>query len=360
MMISNLPNRTNAHSTSTKSPPQLGLVCITTSDKVRYRALTRKRLLQLETAEQQQVLRELYTDNLQRLNNALDFCVENNLRLYRLPSGIFPFADTDLGEAMLEEFTEQVRATGDRATVLGIRLVVHPDQFVVLSSDTPSVIENSIKILQMHARNMDLLGQPRSPWAMMEIHGGKGDRAERLIQVIRDLPDEIRSRLALENDEYAYSAAEILAVCQEAGVPMVFDAHHHVIHEKLDSYEHPSIAQMKAAARTTWPVPEWQLVHISNGRESFGDPHHSDFITVMPSAYCNVPWIEIEAKLKEEAIAKLREEWSPVFGTAPPPKPLEEKPQDKVTKPKTQQKKRTSKKAEQPKDKVLSSNLDGE
>ena len=114
MMISTIPNSTNSHSTSTKTPPELGLVCITTSDKVRYRALTRKRLLQLATAEQQQVLRELYTDNLQRLNNALDFCVENNLRLYRLPSGIFPFADTDLGEAVLEEFTEQVRATGDR------------------------------------------------------------------------------------------------------------------------------------------------------------------------------------------------------------------------------------------------------
>jgi UV DNA damage repair endonuclease len=29
-------------------------------------------------------------------------------------------------------------------------------------------------------------------------------------------------------------------------------------------------------------------------------------ITVMPSAYRNAPWIEVEAKLKEEAIEKLR------------------------------------------------------
>jgi UV DNA damage endonuclease len=97
---------------------------------------------------------------------------------------------------------------------------------------------------------------------------------------------------------------------------MVFDAHHHVIHEKLDSYEHPSVAQMQAAARTTWPKQEWQLVHISNGREAFGDRNHSDLITVMPSSYSNAPWIEIEAKLKEEAIAKLREEWLPTLEPA--------------------------------------------
>jgi len=207
------------------------------------------------------------------------------------------------------EFSEALKQTGDRAQALGIRVVIHPDQFVVLSSDRPDVIENSIKILQTQAQIFDLLGLPRSPWAMMEIHGGKGDRAERLVQVIRNLPDAIRCRLALENDEYAYSAEEILAVCQAAKVPMVFDAHHHVIHEKLDTYEHPSVAEMVLAARSTWPVPEWQLVHISNGCDAFADPHHSDFITVMPSAYRDVPWIEIEAKLKEQAIAKLREEW---------------------------------------------------
>jgi UV DNA damage endonuclease len=292
-----------------KQQLQLGLVCITASDKVRYRALTRKRLLQFNETEQQQMLRQLYRDNLQRLETALDFCVANVIRLYRLTSVLLPFADTALGEAVMDEFREEMRRIGDRATTLGIRLVVHPDQFVVLSSDNPVVIENSIKILQMHATILDNLGQPRSPWAVIEIHGGKGDRAERLIQVIRELPEAIRSRLALENDEYAYSAQEILEICHVAGVPMVFDAHHHVIHERLNNYEHPSVSQMLAAARTTWPLPEWQMVHISNGRKNFGDPHHSDLIAVMPSSYRDAPWIEVEAKLKELAIEKLRSEW---------------------------------------------------
>ena len=56
-----------------------------------------------------------------------------------------------------------------------------------------------------------------------------------------------------------------------------------------------------------------QMVHISNGREAFSDRNHSDLITVMPSSYRNAPWIEIEAKHKEEAIAKLRQEWLPTL-----------------------------------------------
>lgn len=285
------------------------MVCITSSNEVRYRALTRKRLSRLGAAEQKGVLRELYADNLARLDRALDFCTGRGIRLYRMTSGLFPFADDDAGCDVLEEFGEAMERVGRRAHDLRIRLVLHPDQFVVLSSDSPQVIENSIKILSAHARVMDMLNQPRSAWALIEIHGGKANRSERLIEVITSLPDPVRTRLALENDEYAYSSAEILEVCRQAQVPMVFDAHHHIVREKLETYEHGSVTEMLARARETWAVPEWQLVHISNGRESFNDRHHSDFITRMPSAYRLVPWIEVEAKQKELAIEKLQAEW---------------------------------------------------
>ena len=288
--------------------PQLGLVCITASDAVRFRTITRKRLLQLDKVEQKSALRRLYAENLTRLDAAIDYCLAHDIRLYRLTSALFPFADDPLGEDVLEEFSEVIAAKGQRARDAGIRLVLHPDQFVVLNSDSPQVIENSIKILETHARVMDMLKQPRSSWALIEIHGGKSDRSEQLVKVINQLPEAIRSRLALENDEYSYSALEILEVCRAARVPMVFDAHHHVVHEKLASYEHPSIARMLRAARETWPVPEWQLVHISNGREYFNDRHHSDLIAVMPSAYRKAPWIEVEAKLKELAIEKIKSE----------------------------------------------------
>lgn len=210
---------------------------------------------------------------------------------------------------MLREFAGKLSGIGARAAADGLRIVLHPDQFVVLSSDSPDVLANSLKIMRMHALVFDLLGLPRSSWAAMTLHGGKGDRSERLIQVINELPDEIRSRLVLENDEKTYSAAQILNICRRAGVPMVFDAHHHVCKARLTSYDDPSVGEMVAAARETWPVPAWQMVHISNGKEFFNDPRHSDFINEMPASYRDVLWIEVEAKSKEEAIEKLPAQW---------------------------------------------------
>jgi UV DNA damage endonuclease len=290
--------------------PQLGLVCITHSDAVRFKTITRKRLLELPPALRPQHLRQVYEANVRRLDQAISFCQRQGIRLYRITSDLFPSGDESPGADVVAEFAEPLRAIGLRAIEAGIRLVMHPDQFVVLSSDSPAVITTSIHLLEAkHARILDLLGQPHSPWAAIEIHGGKGDRADRLVEVIRSLPEAVRTRLVLENDERAYGAAAILDICRRAGVPMVFDAHHHVVHEGLDSYEHPSVAAMLAAARTTWPDPDWQLVHISNGRTRFADPHHSDLIRAMPSAYRQAPWIEVEAKHKEEAIAQLRRDW---------------------------------------------------
>ena len=99
-------------------------------------------------------------------------------------------------------------------------------------------------------------------------------------------------------------------MCRRARVPMVFDAHHHVVHEKLESYEHPSIRRFVKAARETWPDEAWQIVHISNGVSCIIDHRHSDLIAQVPPAYRAVPWIEVEAKGKEDAIAQLTTHWS--------------------------------------------------
>lgn len=287
----------------------LGLVCITHSDEVRYRRTTRKRLLSLDDAGRAAVLRELYAANASVIENAIDFCLRSGLRLYRLSSDVFQFSDEPEGAAILSEFGERLSAIGRRAAASGIRLVSHPDQFVVLSSESETVVANSVKILEMHARTMDLLEQPRSESATIMIHGGKGGRADHLVETIGDLSPGILTRIAFENDEFAYSSEVILDVCRRAGVRMVFDAHHHVCREGLKSFDDPSVADAFWAARGTWSDPANQLVHISNGRAHFNDRAHSDLITEMPSVYRFAPWIEVEAKHKEIAIAKLRSDW---------------------------------------------------
>ena len=180
----------------------LGLVCITHSEEVRYKTVTRKTLLSLEEAAQIEKLRSIYTENIARLRKAIKFCLGNNINLYRMTSNLFPFSDEEMGARVLDEFTDELAEIGTHALEKNLRLVLHPDQFVVLSSDSESVVANSVKILKMHARTMDLLKQPRSEWAAMTIHGGKSDRADRMVENIGKLPEEIRNRIVLENDEY--------------------------------------------------------------------------------------------------------------------------------------------------------------
>ena len=287
----------------------LGLVCITNSDEVRYKTVTRKRLLSFDETEQAEILRNLYRENIERLKKAVRFCLANHINLYRMTSALFPFSDEAAGAEILEEYAGDLAAVGTNALEKGLRLVLHPDQFVVLSSDSETVVENSVKILKMHAKTMDLLKQPRSEWAAMTIHGGKGNRADRLVENVGKLPEEIRSRLVLENDEYTYSSDEILSICRRARVPMVFDAHHHICHEKLEDYNNESVEKAFWAAHETWANPNLQIVHISNGRTSFGDRAHSDVIFKMPEVFRFASWIEVEAKHKEIAIIKLQNEW---------------------------------------------------
>jgi UV DNA damage endonuclease len=287
----------------------LGLVCITHSEEVRYKTTTRKNLLSLDEAAQAEKLRSIYSQNIAILRRAVDYCLSRDINLYRMTSALFPFSDEALGGEILDEFSGELAEIGSGALARGLRLVLHPDQFVVLSSDSETVVENSVKILKMHARTMDLLKQPRSEWAAMTIHGGKAKRADRMVENILKLPAEIRTRIVLENDEYAYSSAEILDICRHARVPMVFDAHHHICHEKLENYNHQSVEETFWAARETWAKPENQMVHISNGRERFGDRAHSDLILTMPDVFRFAPWIEVEAKHKELAIVKLQTEW---------------------------------------------------
>lgn len=290
--------------------PQLGLVCQTHDERIRFRTITRSALYALPEAARAPRLRELFRHNVERLASAIAFCREQSLQLYRMPSNLFPFSDTPDYAHLLSDLAPVLGQIGTTAKDEGLRLVMHPDQFVVLSSDSASVVENSRTILLQHARLLDLLQQPQSPWAAINIHGGKAGRLDALVAEIRRLPESVRARLTLENDELAYGSDEILQACTQAGVAMVFDAHHHVIYEELDCYDDRSLPRMLAAAARTWPQAGWQMTHVSNGRAGFSDRAHSDYITTMPPCFRDAPFIEVEAKAKDLAIAQLRTTWA--------------------------------------------------
>lgn len=302
--------------------PKLGMVCLSSDQQCSFRSITRQQFLKLDPDEQAGRLLGIYWENTQRLHWTLGYCARRKIALYRATSGLYPMSDEPLGRGVLTNLPATLSSVGRRAERLGIRMLLHPDQFVVLNSETPATVETSRKILDKHALWFDLFGLAQTPWNAINLHGGKGGRADELVAVVADLPDNVRRRLTFENDEYSYSAEEILAICRRTGCPMVFDCHHHVIREKLDSYDHPSVAYFTRAARDTWPKPGWQVCHVSNGETAFRDRYHALHVTMMPRAFRDVPWLEVEARGKEQAILRLRLGW-PTSGDPPPGFPLE-------------------------------------
>ena len=288
--------------------PAYGLVCLTVGPELRFRTVTLSRYRLLTPAERETRLRVLYAENIRILHSAAGYCAARGIRLYRMSSSLFPMLDLegdDTGSAVLADLSAELRAAGEAFGDAGIRVLMHPEQFIVLNSDRPEVRASSLRAMQGHARVMDGLGFTRSAWNLLLLHGGKGGRAAELRALIPDLPDAVRLRLGLENDERAYGPQDLLPVCGATGTPFVFDAHHHVVREGLPDQEHPSVREWVLRARATWTPPEWQVVHLSNGIEGPQDRRHSHLITQLPSAYADVPWIEVEAKGKEEAVAAL-------------------------------------------------------
>ena len=148
----------------------LGLVCLTTRDcpaRIAYRTVQRARA----TPES---LRLAYRANVATLRRALAYCRHDlRTRLYRMPSGLLPWLDAPPGElrewadAAFSEVAPDLRAVGEefcRGPALRlddapgeqpIRVTTHPDQFCVLNSERPGVVESSVRMLAAEARVMD-------------------------------------------------------------------------------------------------------------------------------------------------------------------------------------------------------------
>ena len=108
-----------------------------------------------------------------------------------------------------------------------MRTCFHPDQFVVLNSPRPDVVEASVRELEYQAEVAEWVGAD-----VLNVHGGGayGDKPKALDDFARNLgllSDRVRSRLTVENDDKSYTPADLLPLCRAEGLPLVYDVHHH-------------------------------------------------------------------------------------------------------------------------------------
>ena len=134
----------------------------------------------------------------------------NNVKVFRMTSCLFPWASEynlkDLPDYV--EICKHLAAAGEYARENGIRLSFHPGPFNILASPKQNVVENSFKDLTTHGEIFDLMGMPRNHWSKINIHVGAayGDHqkaSDRWCQNFEKLPDSVKSRLTVENDDKA-------------------------------------------------------------------------------------------------------------------------------------------------------------
>lgn len=266
----------------------------------------------LYTEDQVAAVLQSNVENLERIART----IVKETRLFRLSSNILPLMD--IVPRYLWD-TPEVRGPLSRAGKIfmdaGTRVVSHPGQFCVLSSDSDSIVANAVRELVSHAWVFDAMGLPQTPHAAINIHGGKRGRGDRLIASIRDLPWEVRSRLTLENDESAYGVLDLLRVADATGVPICWDSHHWTF--KTDDLTVEDAYRMSCE---TWTDGVRPLQHVSNsepgpeGRSFMELRKHSQYLEFIPDPQLQgvrdgLLDLEVEAKMKNLAVAAIRKKY---------------------------------------------------
>lgn len=299
-----------------------GLCCIFRREPIRFRRATAASLRPLPRPEQLRKLAALIRSNAENLKRAFERCAELQIGAFRINSELLMLAThadagyrlEELPEAdTLQKLFDEARNRADR---LGLRRSLHPDQFVVLNSPDPRVRANSRAELEHQFLLAELCGATEINLHAGGVYGDKVAALDRLRREIDTLPEPLRQKLTLENDDRSYTPAELLPLCRELGIPFTYDVHHHRVNP-----DHLTIEEATRAAAETWrgrKIPPH--VHLSSPQLPWSTPGdhrpHAGWIDPADFPEC---WrdmdltVDVEAKEKENAIAALRSALGPNF-----------------------------------------------
>ena len=162
---------------------------------------------------------------------------------------------------------------GDLARNLGVRLSMHPGQFVVLASDTPEIVERSIEEFEYHADIIRWMGYGKT-WqdfkCNVHISGRQGPAG--IKAALKRLSPEARNCITIENDENRWGIADSLEL--EKDLALVLDIHHHWCREA--EYISPTDDRVKRV------IDSWRGVrptmHYSVSRQPYIEDHPIDVL----------------------------------------------------------------------------------
>ena len=192
---------------------------------------TTNRTLRLASLKDVERLRGIVRANVSGLETILRWNAERGMGLFRIGQGLIPFASHPAFPYDWEaEHGEKLRTVGELAREVGIRLSMHPGQYINPGSLNPGVAERSLAELRYVARVLDFVGSPDSV-LVLHLGGAYEDReaaVRRFVEVLRPAED-VRRYLSIENDERLWTVAEVTGAARSLGVPAIADTLHHAL-----------------------------------------------------------------------------------------------------------------------------------
>ena len=214
---------------------------------------------------------ETVEQNLACLRRILEYNVQHGLFFFRLTSDLVPFASHEVNQYNWQEhFKMTFRRLGSYIRNNNMRISMHPDQFVVLNSPNEQTVRNSIAELVYQGSILDLMGLDTT--AKLQIHGGGayGDKPaaiQRFAEVYHTmLPDAVKARLCVENDDRTYTLQDCLQLHELTGMPVIFDNLHH---ECVNNGEPMREAVQMAAA--TWKPEKDGILMMDYSSQALGE-----------------------------------------------------------------------------------------
>lgn len=198
-------------------------------------------------------LRTVVKENLSCLERIVEFNRREELLFFRISSDTVPFASHPVCEVdWAREFSTELAALGEMITRAGMRISMHPDQFVLINAEKRDIVDASIRELAYHAAFLDGLGLPQDARIQIHVGGVYNDRKaalHRFVEEYHSLPEAIRRRLAVENDDRRFTVRDCLWIHEHTGIPVICDNLHHSL---LNHGE--SLRRVMEAAARTWSI----------------------------------------------------------------------------------------------------------
>jgi UV DNA damage endonuclease len=216
--------------------------------------------------------------SLERLDAILDYLDEMDIRMYRMPTALAPYAS----HPEMRQFRNQPQECGDelaqvgaKARRLGIRLSTHPGQYTVLNSENPNVVSAALDEFAVQGEIFDAMGL--GPDAVVVTHvGGVGaerDLArERFVRNFERLTKSAKQRLVVENDDRSFDINDAAWVAERTGRPVVWDILHHTCYNPTNMPEREALRM----ALDTWPPGVTPKIHFSSPRTDIQETKKKD------------------------------------------------------------------------------------